>query len=78
MITYIDALSTIEFPKYYVITPSIPLWDKEKFKKESNDAVGYDCKEDFSYNSNNNQHFLTIDELRDLINTEIKNNTLYE
>lgn len=78
MITHIDSLNTIEFSKYYVIAPTIPLWDKETFKRESSEEIGHNCEENFSYNSNNNPHFLTVDELRYLINTELKNNTLYE
>ncbi len=67
MITATDSINTIEFEKYYVILPSIPVWDIEKFRKESNGKEGKFCKPDFSYNSGANEKFLTVEELRDLI-----------
>ncbi len=67
MITVSDSINTVEFDNYYVILPSIPLWDIEKFKNESNGKPGKLCGYGFSYNSATNQHFLTVDELRQLI-----------
>ena len=67
MITATDAINTIEFEKYYVILPSIPIWDIERFRKESNGKEGKFCKQGFSYNSGSNERFLTVDELRKLI-----------
>lgn len=67
MVTATDAINTIEFEDYYVILPSIPVWDIEKFRKESNGKEGKFCKYGFSYNSGNNQRFLTVEELRNLI-----------
>lgn len=71
MITQTDALSTVEFGTYYVILPSTPLWDIEKFKNESNSSEGEMCKFGFSYNSGTNKQFLTVDELRELIENHI-------
>ncbi|MBH10779.1 MAG: UDP-N-acetylglucosamine 4,6-dehydratase (inverting) [Candidatus Marinimicrobia bacterium] len=71
MITQTDAMNTIEFENYYVILPSTKLWDVNKFIKESNSSVGKICKEDFCYNSGTNKHFLTVNEIKKLINTEI-------
>ena len=68
MITATDSLNTIEFESYYVILPSTPLWEVEKFRKESNEKPGKYCEYGFSYNSGTNKHFLTVEELRDLIN----------
>ncbi len=67
MITATDAINTIEFDNYYVILPSTQLWDIEKFRKESNGKEGKICEYGFSYNSGNNDHFLSIEELRDMI-----------
>ena len=68
MITATDSLNTVEFENYYVILPATPLWDIEKFKKESNQALGKACGYGMSYNSGTNRHFLKVDELRQLIN----------
>jgi len=75
MITQADALNTIEFEKYFVILPSVQLgndnhlklWDTEEFRTKSNSKPGKFCEYGFSYNSGTNPHFLTIDELRELV-----------
>ena len=67
MITQTDSLNTIEFDNYFVILPAVKLWDIEKFKNESNDSPGIECGDGFSYNSNTNIKFLSVDELRALI-----------
>jgi UDP-N-acetylglucosamine 4,6-dehydratase (inverting) len=67
MITNTDSLNTIEFENYFVILPSTPLWDIEKFTTESNGKDGRVCDFGFSYNSGCNERFLTIEELKDLI-----------
>ena len=67
MITETDALNSVEFEKYYVILPAIPLWDIEKFRKESNSSIGKMCEFGFSYNSSTNKDFLSLDELKTLI-----------
>lgn len=72
MITATDAINTIEFKDYYVILPSISVWDVEKFKKESNGKEGSFCKFGFSYNSGENDKFLTVDELKELIITNVE------
>jgi UDP-N-acetylglucosamine 4,6-dehydratase (inverting) len=71
MITKTDAINTVEFDDYYVILPSISMWDIEKFKNESNSSFGKMCKYGFSYDSENNKHFLSVDELRLLIKDQI-------
>jgi len=68
MITQMDALNTVEFENYYVILPSTKLWDINKFQKESNSTVGKMCEYGFSYNSGTNKDFLTVSELKELIN----------
>jgi UDP-N-acetylglucosamine 4,6-dehydratase (inverting) len=67
MITETDALNSVEFDKYFVILPSIPNWDVDKFIQESNPVPGKRCECGFAYNSGTNVHFLTIDEIRLLI-----------
>jgi UDP-N-acetylglucosamine 4,6-dehydratase len=71
MITKTDAMNTVEFDDYYVILPSISMWDIEKFKNESNSSYGKMCEFGFSYDSETNKHFLSVDELRLLIKDQI-------
>ena len=68
MITESDAMNTIEFDDYFVIMPSVRVWSKSKFQKESNKNVGIPCQDGFSYNSKSNEHFLSVKELKKLIN----------
>ena len=67
MITETDALNSVEFEKYFVILPSTELWDVDKFRRESNSSVGKMCEFGFSYNSENNNDFLNVADLKDLI-----------
>lgn len=68
MITETDALNTIEFKDYYVILPSMLLWDADRFLE----AFGGEwCPDGFKYNSGTNTHWLTVPELRDLINKHV-------
>jgi|TARA_B100001964_G_scaffold16853_1_gene17407 UDP-N-acetylglucosamine 4,6-dehydratase (inverting) len=71
MITKNDAVNTLEFDDYYVILPSTYMWDTEKFRNESNSSIGEICEYGFSYDSSTNKHFLSVDELRQLIKDEI-------
>ncbi|KIH77494.1 UDP-N-acetylglucosamine 4,6-dehydratase (inverting) [Geoalkalibacter ferrihydriticus] len=64
MITETDAFSTIEFEKYYVILPSMKIWDFEQFMQTFN---GRRCGDGFSYNSGTNTEWLSVEQLRDLI-----------
>ena len=67
MITETDSLRSIEFDYYYVILPSTPSWDEEKFINESNEKPGKRCEYGFKYNSGTNPKFLTISQIQDLI-----------
>ncbi len=71
MITSTDALGTIEFDDYFVILPSARLWDEEEFRLKSGSAPGKRCEFGFSYNSGTNEDFLSVDQLRELIATEL-------
>jgi len=67
MITETDSLNTIEFENYYVILPSTPIWDFEKFRKESSSREGKLCEIDFRYSSGTNSEWLGAEELKKLI-----------
>lgn len=71
MITETDSLNTIEFDNYYVILPSMQLWDIEKFKRESNKTEGKFCEFGFKYNSGTNTQWLSSKEIVDLIKTDV-------
>ena len=79
MITEADALNTIEFEKYFVILPSVQLgdydqlklWDTEKFRATSNSKFGKYCEYGFKYSSGTNEWFLSVDELKQLIKTNV-------
>ena len=51
MITESDAMNTFEFDNYFVIVPSIETWNRKRFQNESNESLGKQCPDDFSYNS---------------------------
>ncbi|MDZ5606281.1 UDP-N-acetylglucosamine 4,6-dehydratase (inverting) [Bacillus pseudomycoides] len=61
MITEDDARHTLEFNNYYVIYPEFNWWDS------ANTAKGKPLPEGFSYTSDKNKQWLTIDDLRNLI-----------
>jgi UDP-N-acetylglucosamine 4,6-dehydratase/5-epimerase len=71
MITTTDALSTVEFERYYTILPSTRLWDEEEFIAKSDSTPGKRVAHDFHYESGTNPEFLTVDELRELIDTHV-------
>jgi UDP-N-acetylglucosamine 4,6-dehydratase/5-epimerase len=61
MITETDSLNTVEFEKYYVITPSTPIWNMETWMKKFHAKqvpVG------FKYNSGTNTEWLSVEDLR--------------
>ncbi|MFQ6007578.1 MAG: UDP-N-acetylglucosamine 4,6-dehydratase (inverting) [Candidatus Zixiibacteriota bacterium] len=68
MITETDALNTIEFENYYVILPSMPLWDVDHFMETFH---GRRCPNGFRYNSGTNTEWLSVSELRDLIKRHV-------
>jgi FlaA1/EpsC-like NDP-sugar epimerase len=72
MITATDALNTIEFDDYFVILPSLQLWDVERFRLESGPGAGRRCEYGFAYNSGTNRDFLGVEQLRGLIARGLK------
>ena len=68
MITITDALNTVEFENYFVIIPTSKYleWENDTFIKESHSSPGTMREYGFSYNSQTNTNFLSVDELRQL------------
>jgi len=64
MITPTDALHTIEFETYFVILPSMGLWDVNGFMRTFR---GRFCEEGFSYTSGSNTEWLSVEQIRKLI-----------
>jgi UDP-N-acetylglucosamine 4,6-dehydratase len=64
MITSSDSFLTYDQGKYYVILPSKPKWSIENYCKETNAKP---VPQGFSYNSEKNNDFLSVEELRVLI-----------
>ena len=64
MITSSDSYNTYDLGKHFVILPQNPFFDIESFIIEKKAKK---VKPGFSYNSGQNKHFLTVDELRVLI-----------
>ena len=64
MITPSDSFNTYDLGKYFVILPSKPIWDIEKFIKENNAVL---VPAGFSYNSSENIEWETVESLRSLI-----------
>ena len=69
MITSSDSFSTYDLGKYYVILPQKPIWNLNEYIKK---FKAIKVKEGFSYNSGNNDSFLSIKQLKKLIRTHIE------
>lgn len=63
MIMEDDARHTREFDTYYVIQPEFPWWNQEV-------NVGKELPEGFSYMSDTNEEWLTVEQLKELIKNE--------
>jgi UDP-N-acetylglucosamine 4,6-dehydratase/5-epimerase len=61
MITEDDARHTVEFDTYYVIQPEFPWWSRESVEG------GKPLPEEFKYTSDTNTQWLTVEELRALV-----------
>jgi UDP-N-acetylglucosamine 4,6-dehydratase/5-epimerase len=73
MITETDALNTIEFDDYYVIVPFQKKWNTEEFLLSSNGSTkGHVCEYGFKYNSGTNTDFLTVKQIKELIQRELQ------
>ncbi len=68
MITSADSYCTIDINNYYaILPPEGELLEKYRLNKEPFSNV----EKGFSYNSGTNDHFLSVDEIRELIKTNI-------
>jgi FlaA1/EpsC-like NDP-sugar epimerase len=70
MISKDDAVNTIEYKDYFSILPVSEYlsWDVKDFLDSKDD--GEQCSEGFEYNSFLNEHFLTVEELKELIENQ--------
>ncbi len=68
MITPTDALHSMEFDKYFVILPSVRLWDANNFMKSFRGGM---CEEGFSYTSESNTEWLTVEQIRELVRLHV-------
>lgn len=68
MITETDACSTLEFADYYVILPSTPLWDVDRYMEA---FKGRKCRAGFFYDSATNSDWLSVTQLRELIREHV-------
>jgi FlaA1/EpsC-like NDP-sugar epimerase len=68
MITQSDSFNTYDLGKYFVILPSLKSWSLEEFTSYYNAKL---VPQGFSYNSENNTEWETINSLRDLINQSL-------
>ena len=64
-----DAHRTLKFADHYVIQPSISFNEKVDFSKNRLGEIGQPVAEGFEYNSGTNPHFLTLEELRAMVET---------
>ena len=71
MITETDSLVTLEFEKYYVITPSTPQWDVEEMMQK---MKGKRVELGFKYNSGTNTEWLDVEQLRESIRQNVDAN----
>ncbi len=68
MITETDSLNTVEFANYFVILPSLPLWDVGRFITNFSGKL---CSEGFKYNSGNNTDWLSVEDICKLIKSDV-------
>jgi UDP-N-acetylglucosamine 4,6-dehydratase len=68
MITATDAMNSVEFDSYFVILPSMRLWDVDKFTKAFG---GRPCQPGFCYSSGANTQWLSVGQIRELIRCRV-------
>lgn len=66
-----DSHLTLEFDDHYVIRPSISFSYKVNYEINPLGETGVSVEQGFEYNSGNNPHFLTVDELKPLNQEEV-------
>ena len=67
MISSSDSMNTLEYKDHFVIVPNSIFinWDKKMYLKKN--KGGKNCTEGFSYNSKQNENFLTVNQLKKII-----------
>jgi len=60
-----DSHLTLDFDDHYIIKPSITFFYHVDFMHNNLGETGRNVDEGFSYSSGNNEHFLTVEEMRD-------------
>jgi len=68
MITPMDALHSVAFDNYFVILPSVKLWDVNDFVKTFRGRM---CEEGFSYTSSSNNVWLSVEQIRELVRLHV-------
>ncbi len=68
MITASDSFFTYDLGDYYALLPSKPVFDLDQFIQENKAKK---VTNGFSYNSKDNNHFLTVPELKELMRTKL-------
>ena len=59
--------NTLEFEDHFAILPAFRDWDSDAYQKEKG---GTWCEDQFKYSSDNNERWLTADEIREMIGPE--------
>ena len=74
LISVSDSRKTIDSSKFYIIRPDVLVapWSEKVFRKHNKLGKLKYCKKDFYYSSNSNKKFLTVSELKKLIDKKIK------
>lgn len=62
-----DSHLTLEFNDHYVITPAITFFEQPNFALNAISESGQPVSDGFEYNSGNNKHFLSVDEISRLL-----------
>ena len=76
MITSSDSFNTLEYKDYYVILPSTTdflSWKIKDFIKNKKNGDCMKCKEGFSYNSLENEKYLTIKQIKEQVKNTLQN-----
>ena len=74
MITSSDSEHTFDLGPYYAIMPSSKLYTEDYLSSQYSNLSISKVPESFSYNSKDNPDFLSVEQLRDLINKNIPAN----
>eukprot|EP00033_Pygsuia_biforma_P000866 GCRY01001005.1.p1 GENE.GCRY01001005.1~~GCRY01001005.1.p1 ORF type:complete len:348 (-),score=49.96 GCRY01001005.1:630-1673(-) len=69
MVPVDEARNTVEYQSYFVIQPSFPWWEARKKKMTEVCGKGTAVPEGFSYSSDNNTEWLSVDELSQICNS---------